>query len=56
MTLSWTILKIINVSLKLLNSAAGRDLLAHPVTEEGAKGVTAYLPGKDEVRGGSTET
>lgn len=25
----------------------------HPVTEEGARGVTAYLPGKDEVRGGS---
>ncbi len=33
-----------------LNSA-GRDLLVHPVTEEGARGVTAYLPGKDEVRG-----
>uniref|UniRef100_A0A671WGQ9 Glucosidase II alpha subunit n=1 Tax=Sparus aurata TaxID=8175 RepID=A0A671WGQ9_SPAAU len=30
-----------------------RDLLVHPVTEEGARGVTAYLPGKDEVRGGS---
>lgn len=30
---------------------AGRDLLVHPVTEEGATGVTAYLPGKDEVRG-----
>lgn len=30
--------------------AAGRDLLVHPVTEEGARGVTAYLPGKDEVR------
>lgn len=29
--------------------AAGRDLLVHPVTEEGAKGVTAYLPGKDVV-------
>uniref|UniRef100_A0A4W5L575 Neutral alpha-glucosidase AB n=1 Tax=Hucho hucho TaxID=62062 RepID=A0A4W5L575_9TELE len=27
----------------------GRDLLVHPVTEEGAKGVTAYLPGKGEV-------
>ncbi|XP_015240151.1 PREDICTED: neutral alpha-glucosidase AB isoform X4 [Cyprinodon variegatus] len=27
----------------------GRDLLVHPVTEEGARGVTAYLPGKDEV-------
>ncbi|KAM4733137.1 neutral alpha-glucosidase AB isoform 3-T3 [Anableps anableps] len=26
----------------------GRDLLVHPVTEEGARGVTAYLPGKDE--------
>lgn len=25
----------------------------HPVTEEGARGVTAYLPGKDEVRGHS---
>uniref|UniRef100_A0A8C4ELN4 Glucosidase II alpha subunit b n=1 Tax=Dicentrarchus labrax TaxID=13489 RepID=A0A8C4ELN4_DICLA len=25
------------------------DLLVHPVTEEGARGVTAYLPGKDEV-------
>lgn len=33
--------------------AAGRDLLVHPVTEEGATGVTAYLPGKDEVRGPS---
>uniref|UniRef100_A0A8C5A0A2 Glucosidase II alpha subunit b n=1 Tax=Gadus morhua TaxID=8049 RepID=A0A8C5A0A2_GADMO len=28
----------------------GRDLLVHPVTEEGARGVTAYLPGKGEVR------
>uniref|UniRef100_A0A3Q3SXD8 Glucosidase II alpha subunit b n=1 Tax=Mastacembelus armatus TaxID=205130 RepID=A0A3Q3SXD8_9TELE len=37
------------VPLKLLNSAAGRDLLVHPVTEEGARGVTAYLPGKEEV-------
>ncbi|XP_057707085.1 neutral alpha-glucosidase AB isoform X1 [Corythoichthys intestinalis] len=27
----------------------GRDLLVHPVTEEGATGVTAYLPGKDEL-------
>uniref|UniRef100_A0A3Q3VXJ5 Neutral alpha-glucosidase AB n=1 Tax=Mola mola TaxID=94237 RepID=A0A3Q3VXJ5_MOLML len=27
----------------------GKDLLVHPVTEEGAQGVTAYLPGKDEV-------
>uniref|UniRef100_A0A669E9Y0 Glucosidase II alpha subunit n=1 Tax=Oreochromis niloticus TaxID=8128 RepID=A0A669E9Y0_ORENI len=27
----------------------GRDLLVHPVVEEGARGVTAYLPGKDEV-------
>uniref|UniRef100_A0A7N6BM35 Neutral alpha-glucosidase AB n=1 Tax=Anabas testudineus TaxID=64144 RepID=A0A7N6BM35_ANATE len=27
----------------------GRDLLVHPVTEEGARGVTAYLPGKDGV-------
>uniref|UniRef100_A0A665XF44 Neutral alpha-glucosidase AB n=1 Tax=Echeneis naucrates TaxID=173247 RepID=A0A665XF44_ECHNA len=27
----------------------GKDLLVHPVTEEGARGVTAYLPGKDEV-------
>ncbi|XP_014903252.1 neutral alpha-glucosidase AB isoform X1 [Poecilia latipinna] len=27
----------------------GRDLLVHPVTEEGARGVTAYLPGKHEV-------
>ncbi|XP_034037759.1 neutral alpha-glucosidase AB isoform X2 [Thalassophryne amazonica] len=27
----------------------GRDLLVHPVTEEGARGVTAYLPGKEEV-------
>lgn len=27
----------------------GSDLLVHPVTEEGARGVTAYLPGKDEV-------
>ncbi|XP_061900190.1 neutral alpha-glucosidase AB isoform X3 [Entelurus aequoreus] len=27
----------------------GRDLLVHPVTEEGAHGVTAYLPGKEEV-------
>ncbi|XP_068182024.1 neutral alpha-glucosidase AB isoform X1 [Antennarius striatus] len=27
----------------------GRDLLVHPVTEEGSRGVTAYLPGKDEV-------
>lgn len=33
------------------NSASGRDLLVHPVVEEGARGVTAYLPGKDEVRG-----
>lgn len=28
----------------------GKDLLVHPVTEEGATSVTAYLPGKDEVR------
>uniref|UniRef100_A0A1A8PT52 Glucosidase, alpha, neutral AB n=1 Tax=Nothobranchius pienaari TaxID=704102 RepID=A0A1A8PT52_9TELE len=27
----------------------GRDLLVHPVTEEGARGVTAFLPGKEEV-------
>ncbi|KAM4622086.1 neutral alpha-glucosidase AB isoform 2-T2 [Polymixia lowei] len=27
----------------------GRDLLVHPVTEEGARGITAYLPGKGEV-------
>ncbi|XP_062844352.1 neutral alpha-glucosidase AB-like [Trichomycterus rosablanca] len=27
----------------------GKDLLVHPVTDEGAKSVTAYLPGKDEV-------
>uniref|UniRef100_A0AAQ4QDJ3 Neutral alpha-glucosidase AB n=1 Tax=Gasterosteus aculeatus aculeatus TaxID=481459 RepID=A0AAQ4QDJ3_GASAC len=27
----------------------GKDLLVHPVTEEGARGVTAYLPGKDQV-------
>uniref|UniRef100_A0A3B1KI47 Neutral alpha-glucosidase AB n=1 Tax=Astyanax mexicanus TaxID=7994 RepID=A0A3B1KI47_ASTMX len=27
----------------------GKDLLVHPVTEEGAKGVTAFLPGKGEV-------
>ncbi|XP_054648426.1 neutral alpha-glucosidase AB isoform X2 [Dunckerocampus dactyliophorus] len=27
----------------------GGDLLVHPVTEEGATGVTAYLPGKEEV-------
>ncbi|XP_065129980.2 neutral alpha-glucosidase AB [Paramisgurnus dabryanus] len=27
----------------------GRDLLVHPVTEEGARGVTAYLPGAGEV-------
>uniref|UniRef100_A0A8C2XB07 Glucosidase II alpha subunit n=1 Tax=Cyclopterus lumpus TaxID=8103 RepID=A0A8C2XB07_CYCLU len=33
----------------------GRDLLVHPVTEEGARGVTAYLPGKDEVRGRNME-
>uniref|UniRef100_A0A7N8X543 Glucosidase II alpha subunit b n=1 Tax=Mastacembelus armatus TaxID=205130 RepID=A0A7N8X543_9TELE len=26
-----------------------QDLLVHPVTEEGARGVTAYLPGKEEV-------
>uniref|UniRef100_A0A7N8XNK6 Glucosidase II alpha subunit b n=1 Tax=Mastacembelus armatus TaxID=205130 RepID=A0A7N8XNK6_9TELE len=26
-----------------------KDLLVHPVTEEGARGVTAYLPGKEEV-------
>uniref|UniRef100_A0A667WLH2 Glucosidase II alpha subunit n=1 Tax=Myripristis murdjan TaxID=586833 RepID=A0A667WLH2_9TELE len=27
----------------------GEDLLVHPVTEEGARGITAYLPGKGEV-------
>ncbi|KAA0716277.1 Neutral alpha-glucosidase AB [Triplophysa tibetana] len=27
----------------------GKDLLVHPVTDEGAKGVTVYLPGKHEV-------
>ncbi|XP_072293814.1 neutral alpha-glucosidase AB isoform X2 [Eucyclogobius newberryi] len=27
----------------------GKDLLVHPVTEEGSRGVTAYLPGKDNV-------
>ncbi|XP_068596792.1 neutral alpha-glucosidase AB [Brachionichthys hirsutus] len=27
----------------------GRDLLVHPVTEEGSRGLTAYLPGKDAV-------
>uniref|UniRef100_A0AAR2L9R9 Neutral alpha-glucosidase AB n=1 Tax=Pygocentrus nattereri TaxID=42514 RepID=A0AAR2L9R9_PYGNA len=27
----------------------GKDLLVHPVTDEGAKGVTAYLPGKGEI-------
>lgn len=27
----------------------GKDILVHPVTEEGATSVTAYLPGKDEV-------
>ncbi|KAL0973871.1 hypothetical protein UPYG_G00212250 [Umbra pygmaea] len=27
----------------------GKDLLVHPVTEEGARGVTAYLPGNGEV-------
>uniref|UniRef100_A0A8C9WMN5 Glucosidase II alpha subunit n=1 Tax=Scleropages formosus TaxID=113540 RepID=A0A8C9WMN5_SCLFO len=27
----------------------GRDLLVHPVTEEGARGITAYLPGQGEV-------
>lgn len=27
----------------------GKDLLIHPVTEEGSRGVTAYLPGKDEI-------
>ncbi|KAM6953642.1 neutral alpha-glucosidase AB [Aplochiton taeniatus] len=27
----------------------GKDLLVHPVTEEGARGITAYLPGKGEV-------
>ncbi|XP_067293753.1 neutral alpha-glucosidase AB isoform X2 [Pseudorasbora parva] len=27
----------------------GKDLLVHPVTDEGARGVTAYLPGKEEV-------
>uniref|UniRef100_A0A671RD45 Neutral alpha-glucosidase AB-like n=1 Tax=Sinocyclocheilus anshuiensis TaxID=1608454 RepID=A0A671RD45_9TELE len=27
----------------------GKDLLVHPVTDEGATGVTAYLPGKGEV-------
>lgn len=28
----------------------GKDLLVHPVTDEGAKNVTAYLPGKHEVQ------
>lgn len=37
--------------LTFLVSVAGKDLLVHPVTEEGARGVTAYLPGKDEVGG-----
>ncbi|XP_051976059.1 neutral alpha-glucosidase AB isoform X4 [Xyrauchen texanus] len=27
----------------------GKDLLVHPVTDEGSMGVTAYLPGKGEV-------
>lgn len=36
--------------------AAGRDLLVHPVTEEGATSVTAYLPGKDEVSGPADST
>ncbi|KAG1957789.1 neutral alpha-glucosidase AB [Pimephales promelas] len=27
----------------------GKDLLVHPVTDEGASGVTAFLPGKGEV-------
>ncbi|XP_041930989.1 neutral alpha-glucosidase AB isoform X2 [Alosa sapidissima] len=27
----------------------GKDLLVHPVTEEGSRGVTAYLPGHGEV-------
>nr|XP_055056776.1 neutral alpha-glucosidase AB isoform X1 [Misgurnus anguillicaudatus] len=27
----------------------GKDLLVHPVTDEGATGVRVYLPGKDEV-------
>uniref|UniRef100_A0A9J8DL01 Glucosidase II alpha subunit b n=2 Tax=Cyprinus carpio TaxID=7962 RepID=A0A9J8DL01_CYPCA len=27
----------------------GSDLLVHPVTEEGSRGVTAYLPGAEEV-------
>lgn len=31
--------------------SSGRDLLVHPVTEEGARGVTAYLPGSGEVCG-----
>uniref|UniRef100_A0AAQ5ZFN6 Glycoside hydrolase family 31 N-terminal domain-containing protein n=1 Tax=Amphiprion ocellaris TaxID=80972 RepID=A0AAQ5ZFN6_AMPOC len=39
----------LSVPLMFFNSAAGRDLLVHPVTEEGARGVTAYLPGKDTV-------
>ena len=34
-------------------SVTGKDLLVHPVTEEGARGVTAYLPGHGEV-GAST--
>uniref|UniRef100_A0A672PDP9 Neutral alpha-glucosidase AB-like n=1 Tax=Sinocyclocheilus grahami TaxID=75366 RepID=A0A672PDP9_SINGR len=29
----------------------GKDLLVHPVTDEGATAVTAYLPGKGEVTG-----
>lgn len=27
----------------------GKDLLVHPVTDEGSRGVTAYLPGNGEV-------
>lgn len=29
---------------------SGKHLLVHPVTEEGARGVTAYLPGTGDVR------
>lgn len=37
------------VNCSMLNFVSGRDLLVHPVTEEGARGVTAYLPGSGEV-------
>ena len=35
--------------LPMLPFASGRDLLVHPVTDEGSRGVTAYLPGKGEM-------